>query len=84
MNFQDIQELEEGDDVVFKFIGKSLIEVFEHEDIELNEPVEEIFEKGEEIDVTVCSINEHSIGIQFGDGSVSFILPSMVEFVRFS
>lgn len=77
-------ELEDGDDVVFKFLGNTVIEVYEEEDVELNVPVEEAFSEGDEIDVTVCSVNEHSIGVQFGDGSVSFIHPDSVEFVRFS
>jgi hypothetical protein len=78
------QDFEEGDDVVFMFLGDTLIEVFENEDIELHKPVEEAFAKGDEIDVTVCSADEHTIGIQFGDGSIAFIHTGSVEFLRFS
>jgi hypothetical protein len=78
------QDFEEGDDVVFMFLGDTLIEVFENEDIDLHQPVEETFAKGDEIDVTVCSVDERAIGIQFGDGSITFIHPESVEFLRFS
>lgn len=78
------QDFEEGDDVVFMFLGDTIVEVFENEDIDLHQPVEETFTKGDEIDVTVCSVDERAIGIQFGDGSVAFIHPESVEFLRFS
>lgn len=80
----NIHDLEDGDDVIFKFLGDTVVEVFENEDTELHEPVEEIFNEGEEIDVTICSVYENSIGVQFGDGTVTFLSQSMVKFVRFS
>jgi hypothetical protein len=73
--------IEEADDVILKFKEDSIIEVYEHEDIELYEPVEERFSKDEVIDVTICSINEENYGIQFGDGTISFIHKNMVEVV---
>lgn len=76
-----MEHIEEADDVIFKFKEDSIIEVYEHEDIELHEPVEEQFTKDEVIDVTICSVNEDNYGIQFGDGTVSFIRKDMVEVV---
>lgn len=76
-----MEHIEEADDVIFKFKEDSIIEVYEHEDIELHEPVEEQFAKDEVIDVTICSVNEQHYGIQFGDGTVSFIRKDMVEVV---
>jgi hypothetical protein len=76
-----MEHIEEADDVIFKFKEDSIIEVYEHEDIELHEPVEEMFTKDEVIDVTVCSVNEDNYGIQFGDGTVSFIRKDMVEVI---
>jgi hypothetical protein len=76
-----MEHIEEADDVIFKFKEDSIIEVYEHEDIELHEPVEEKFTKDEVIDVTVCSVNEDNYGIQFGDGTVSFIRKDMVEVI---
>jgi hypothetical protein len=76
-----MEHIEEADDVIFKFKEDSIVEVYEHEDIELHEPVEEKFTKDEVIDVTVCSVNEDNYGIQFGDGTVSFIRKDMVEVI---
>jgi hypothetical protein len=76
-----MNHIEESDDVIFKFKEDSIIEVYEHEDIELHEPIEEKFAKGEVIDVTVCSVNKDNYGIQFGDGTVAFIRKDMVEVV---
>jgi hypothetical protein len=78
-----ILDLEAGDDVIVKFIGKTVVEVFEYEDIDLHEPVEELFEAGEEIEVNVVSVNEFSLDVQFGDGSIAFISPRFIEFVEF-
>jgi SHS2 domain-containing protein len=78
-----ILDLEPGDDVIVKFIGKTLVEVFEHEDTDLYDPVEEVFEAGEEVEVNVVSVNEFSLDVQFGDGSVAFISPKFIEFVDF-
>jgi preprotein translocase subunit YajC len=76
-----MEHIEEADDVILKFKEDSIVEVYEHEDIELHEPVEEKFTKDEVIDVTVCSVNEDNYGIQFGDGTVSFIRKDMVEVI---
>jgi hypothetical protein len=45
--------------------------------------VEEVFEAGEEVEVNVVSVNEFSLDVQFGDGSVAFISPKFIEFVDF-
>lgn len=74
--------IEEGDDIIFKFKEDSIIEVYEYEDIELHEPIEERFSKGENIEVTICSINEVNYGVQFGDGTISFIHKDMVDLLK--
>jgi len=73
--------IEENDDVVFKFKGNTIVEVFEHEDFELHKPVEELFEAGEVIDVAVIGINDNHYDIEFGDGSVAFLRKDLVEVV---
>jgi hypothetical protein len=73
--------IEENDDVVFKFKGATIVEVFEDADFELNKPVEDLFEAGETIEVTILDVNEIAYDIQFGDGSVAFIRKDLVEVV---
>lgn len=76
-------KLENSDDLVIRFKQDSLIEVFEHEDTEMNEPVEDKFNKGETVEVTLFDDpNEHSLSVQFGDGSIAFIMQSAVEIVE--
>lgn len=74
--------LEEGDDVKLRFVSDSLVEVFEGEDVELEEPVEERFNKGEEIEGTLFGVDSIKFDFQFGDGSVAFIHRDMVEVVE--
>ena len=76
-----MQIIEENDDVVFKFKGATIVEVFEDADFELNKPVEDLFEAGETIEVTILDVNEIAYDIQFGDGSVAFIRKDLVEVV---
>ena len=76
-----MQIIEENDDVVFKFKETTIVEVFEHEDFELNKPIEDVFEAGDISDVTIFGVNEHAYDIQFGDGSVAFIRKKLVEIV---
>ena len=75
------EQIEVNDDVVFSFKDKTIIEIFEHEDVELNNPVDESFDKNENIDVTVCSIDENNYGVQFGDGTISFIPKKFLDIV---
>jgi hypothetical protein len=74
----------EGEDVILRFVCKTALEIFEHEDIDLHEPVEEIFEEGEEIEVAVFGIDERTVSVQFGDSSIAFIHRSCIEFMRFA
>lgn len=76
-------EIKHGDDIVLKFLHDTELGVYEYEDNDIFEPVQEIFKQGEEIGVTAFDIGEH-IGVQFGDGSVTFIDRNLVELVRFS
>ena len=76
-------KLENSDDIVIRFKQDSLIEVFEHEDADLDEPVDEQFNKGETVEVTLFDDpNEHSLSVQFGDGSIAFIMQHAVEIVE--
>lgn len=77
-------DIEDGDDVVLKFLHDTVLEIYEHEDEDMFDPEQEIFKQGEEIDVTAFDIGESNLGVQFGDGSVTFINRSFVELVRFS
>lgn len=74
--------LEDGDDVKLRFKKDSIVEVFEYEDAELDDAVEEQFKKGEEIEVIVCGFDGEKIDIQFGDGSIAFIRLSTVNVVE--
>ena len=73
--------IEVNDDVIFKFKQKSIVEVYENEDFELNEPVEEFFEKGEEIEVSICGVDTHKFDVQFGNGTIAFIKKDILEIV---
>lgn len=73
--------IEEGDDVVIQFNEKTAIEVFESEDFELDEPVEEIFEAGDQLEVTVFGVDSIKLDVQFGDGSVAFIHRDQIRVV---
>ena len=77
-----MHHLEEADDIKLRFLYNTVIEVFEYEDTELHRPVEERFDEGEEIDVTVFGVDAHKIDVQFGDGSVAFIRRDVVEVVE--
>lgn len=76
-------DIEDGDDIVLKFLHDTALEIYEYEDNDIFDPVQEIFKQGEEIGVTAFDIGEH-LGVQFGDGSVTFIDRNFVELVRFS
>jgi hypothetical protein len=73
--------IEEGDDVVIQFNKKTAIEVFESEDFELNESVEEIFEADEQVEVTVFGVDDIKLDVQFGDGSIAFIHRNQVKVI---
>lgn len=73
--------IEEGDDVVIQFNEKTAIEVFESEDFELEEPVEEIFEAGDQLEVTVFGVDDIKLDVQFGDGSIAFIHRDQVKII---
>ena len=74
-------DIQENDDVKLKFKGDVIIEVYEYEDFELNEPIEELFNKDEEIEVTICGIDSYKFDVQFGDGSIAFIRRDLVDVV---
>ena len=73
--------IEDGDDLVIRFKQDSIVEVFESEDAELDEPVEERFSEGEEVEVTVFGVDEHKIDVQFGDCSIAFIRREGIEII---
>ena len=76
-----MENIEVNDDVVLKFKQKSIVEVYEYEDVELNEPVEEIFEENEEVEITICGVDADKFDVQFGDGTIAFIRKHSVEIV---
>ena len=77
-------DIEEGDDIVLKFLKDTVLEIYEYEDEDMFDPEQEFFKQGEEIDVTAFEIDGPNMGVQFEDGSVTFINRSFVELVRFS
>jgi hypothetical protein len=72
-------DIEEGDDVVLTFLGDTLLEVFEHEDEDMFDPFEMFVKKGEEIEGVVFSVDEKNFGLQFDDGSVTFIHKGTID-----
>ena len=70
-----VQELDIqiNDDVVFEFLEDTILEIYEGSDVEMDIPVEELWEKGESIHGTICDITPSFFGVQFGDGSFAFI-----------
>ena len=74
--------IEEADDLVIRFKQETLLEIFEHEDVELHAPVEERFDLGEEVEVTVFGVDLDRLDVQFGDGTVAFIRREQVEIVK--
>jgi hypothetical protein len=76
-----MENIEVNDDVVLKFKQKSIVEVYEYEDVELNEPVEETFEENEEVEITICGVDADKFDVQFGDGTIAFIRKDSVEIV---
>lgn len=74
--------IEDGDDVKFSFKKKTLLEIYESDDSELDNPVREIFNEGEVFEVTVFGIDKHKYDVQFGDGSVAFIRKADVNVIE--
>ena len=74
-------DIQVNDDVILKIKNNVIIEVFEYEDFDLDNPIEELFNKDEKIEVTICGIDEHKFDVQFGDGSIAFIRRDLVEVV---
>jgi preprotein translocase subunit YajC len=76
-----METIEVNDDVVLKFKQKSIVEVYEYEDAELDSPIEENFEEGEEIEITICGVDADKFDVQFDDGTIAFIRKDSVEIV---
>lgn len=75
-----ISQLEPGDEVLIRFKRKTALEVYESEDLTLDNPVEKIFEEGEEILIGIAEADEVKIGAELGSG-IAFILPDSVEII---
>jgi hypothetical protein len=65
--------VEINDDVVLELIEDTILEIYEGSDVEMDIPVEELWQKGSLIEGTVCDINPSFYGIQLGDGSFTFV-----------
>ena len=74
--------IEDGDDVKMSFKKKTLLEIFESEDAELDNPVQEVFNEGEVFEVTIFGVDKDKYDVQFGDGSVSFIRKDDVNVIE--
>ena len=74
-------EIQVNDDVTLKFKNDVIVEVFESEDFELDNPIEELFTKDEVIEIVVFGVDDIKIDVQFGDGSIAFIRKNLVDIV---
>ena len=79
-----MSNLEINDDLLVKFSKDTLLEVYEYDDLECNFGVEEEFEAGEEIEVTVLDINEqgNTLTVQFPDSAVTFLPLEFIEILK--
>ena len=71
--------IEANDDVVFSFVRPTILEIYTEEDAELDSPDHEVFDEGEQIEVTILSVDNDKYDVQFADGSVAFIRKDNVK-----
>lgn len=74
--------IQDGDDVKMAFNKKTVLEIYESDDSELDNPVEEIFNEGEVFEVIIFGIDKYKYDVQFGDGSVAFIRKEDVNVIE--
>jgi len=74
-------QLQVNDDIVIQIKENSVIEIFEYEDYELNNPTEMVFAKGDELECTILECDDHKIDVQFFNGTVAFLRHSIYEVV---
>jgi hypothetical protein len=67
------QNIQTNDDVILELIEDTILEIYEGQDVEMDVPVEELWNKGQLIECTVCDITPGFYGVQLGDGSFTFI-----------
>lgn len=72
-------QIEVNDDVVFSFVRPTILEVYTEADAELNSPEYEVFEEGEQIQVTILDVDDTAHAVQFGDGSIAFLRKNDVK-----
>ena len=74
-------EIQINDDVIFEMVEDTILEVYDNEDIEMYNPVEEEWRAGEKLEATICDIQNNFYGAQFGDSSFNFIHKDSVNII---
>ena len=76
-------DIETGDDIKIMFIKDTILDIYEDESqVENLESKEEYFKAGEIIEVNVYDFDDRNFAVQFGDGSISFIMKGFVKIVE--
>ena len=75
-----ILDIQENDDIVIRFKETTVLELYEYES-DLDDYIEEQWIGGDEEEVIVLDITDHSYTVQFGDSSVAFIPKSFIDVV---
>ena len=72
--------IKNGDSVIMYFNKDTQLEIFESEDDE-QEPIVDVFKKGEKFEVDIFGVDDRKYDVEFGDGSISFIRKDNVTIV---
>ena len=76
-------DIQIDDDIRVKFTADVLLEIFDAEDFDANFPIQETYDAGDEVEVTVLDVFEdaRTITVQFPDSSVTFLPMQFVEVI---
>ena len=69
------------DDIVIRFKETTVLELYEYDDVEMNDYVEEQWDQGDKEEVTVLDVTDYSYTVQFGDSSVAFVPKSFIDVI---
>jgi len=74
-------DIQTHDDIVIRFKETTVLEVYEYDDTEFENYVEEQWNQGDVEEVTVLDVTDYSYTVQFGDSSVAFVPKSFIDVV---
>ena len=79
-----MKDIQLDDDIRIRFTKDVILEIYEYEDPDLESPVLETFNCGDEAEVYVLDINEdgRALTVQFPDSSVTFLPVAFIEVVE--